>query len=61
MQINSVKEAKNIKALTVVNFNFEKHLLYLAHAGMIKKGIYSITNESISEQTSIWEQNIYKK
>ena len=58
MQINSIKEIANISDFSVVNFDFEKHLLYLAQSGMIQKGIYSISNENIVELTSSSNQNL---
>ena len=52
MQINLVKKANNVEELAVVNFDFGNHLLYLANAGMINKGIYRISNEEIAEINS---------
>ena len=52
------KRGKNMVDFIGINFNFEKHLLYLAHFGMINKGIYNISNESIDLLTSSCYQNI---
>ena len=58
MQINSIKSIAKTEDFIVVNFEFKEHLLYLARAGMINKGIYYISNENISELTSSWDKNI---
>ena len=57
-KINSLKGAKNLEDLSLSNFGFENHLMYLAQVGIINQGIYYISDNQATNQTLNWKLKI---